>query len=937
MLPFLKTKLYVPPLRENLVSRPRLVERLNEGLRWGRKLTLVSAPAGYGKTTLLSAWVRQVEPPMRVAWLSLDERDNDPLRFWAYVVAALQAVRAGIGDAALAMLHSAQPPPIEAVLTALINEIAAGPAPSSPPPAGCVLALVLDDYHLVESQAIHNTLTFLLDHLPAQLHLVIASRSDPPLPLGRLRGRNQVTELRQADLCFTASEAAAFLNHFDQVTSPHLSARDVAALQARTEGWIAGLQMAAIAMQSYRSPLETRPPPAPLPAPGRHPGEIGDFVRAFTASHRFVLDYLTDEVLSRQPQERQTFLLRTAILDRLAGPLCDAVTGQGNGQQTLEQLEAANLFVVPLDDERRWYRYHQLFAELLRERLERAGVDPVPLLQRRASEWYERNGLIAEAVRYALASGDVERVARLVGGHALALMEHGELRALQGWLDALPEEIVRSHPWLCIAQAWMSAFTGQLDAVEPLLRGAQEAASSRQSSPQGTAGQGEGPYIAGYIAAIRTHVASVRGNTQQAAGFAREALEHLPADDWLARGWATMALGINLGRGGDLAAGDRALSEAVVISRSTGDSHVAVLALCNLAASQTHKGQLFRAAGTFREALQLAGEYARRVGQPLPVGAYAHIGLADVLCEWNELEAALAHVQEGVSVASQWGEPELLSSGYAHLAQIRLAVGDVDGALDAFHKARQTASTLSPWYANRWAPIEALIYLQQGDVAAAARWLAAHKNGLAEGLDTEEQRWGGLIAARVDLVQGRLDQALARATRLCEAAEVVGAVNDAIASLILQALILQEQGQVEQALAALEHALARAAPGGHVRAFVDVGAPMGALLRQAAARGIAPDYVAQLLAALEGQTGSERPAERPAELGRTVSVPIEPLTERELEVLRLLAAGMSNREIARALYLSVNTIKHHTKGIYGKLDVHTRLQAVSRAQELGML
>jgi LuxR family maltose regulon positive regulatory protein len=907
--PLLTTKLYVPPVRPKLVHRPRLIERLNEGL--DRKLALVSAPAGFGKTTLLSEWVAGTDRP--VAWVSLDKGDDDLTRFWAYLITALQSVQPNLGETALAALRSRQPPLIEPLLTGLINEIVT----LSPP-----FVLVLDDVHVIANQQIHDGLTFLLDNLPPQMHLVLSSRSDPPWPLARLRARGEMTELRASDLRFSEQEAAAFLN---EVMNLDLSAEDVAALEDRTEGWIVGLQMAALSMR------------------GRKDGSA--LIAALTGTHRFILDYLVEEVLDQQSPAVQEFLLHTSILERLTAPLCNALTDGRNSRAILTQLEQANLFLVPLDDERRWYRYHRLFADLLRSRLERTHPDQVPVLHRRASEWYQQNGLIAEAVSYALAAGDVEQVARLVGGTALSMMEHGELITLERWLDALPDEVVRSQPWLCIAHAWMLGFTGQLDAVEPLLRDAEKAAAAYDGSPEGprsVLSNGEGHRIRGHIAGIRALVAGMRGDALQAVERAREALEHLPADDLLTRGWAAMALALNLYQSGDVAAGDQALAETVAISRGTGDSHVAVLTLCNLAAVQTQRGQLLKAAATFRDALQLADEHAARAGRRLPVSGYAHTYLAKVLCEWNDLQAALHHVQEGIELCKQWGEPQLLTGAHMSLATVLQTHGDADGALDALHKAKQAASRISSWYAARVAPLEALIRLRQGDVPEASRWAVLQQNSMASYFDVFEYWFAQLTLARIDIAQGRFDQALESLAPLLEAAEAAGGERYVIESLALQAVALQAQGKLDQALTALERALTLAEPEGYVRTFIDEGAPMGTLLRQAQARGIQSNYVRKLLAALEGETKDQRPlqvteAAPPSLVDRPSSPLIEPLSERELQVLRLLNTQLSSKRIAEQLFLSVNTVRSHIKSIYSKLDVHSRADAVRRAEELGLL
>jgi LuxR family maltose regulon positive regulatory protein len=918
--PLLSTKLYIPPVRPDLVSRPRLIERLNAGLH--RKLTLISAPAGFGKTTLLSEWTHQTAVP--VAWVSLDKADNDSTRFWAYFIAALQRVHESVGESVLVALQSPQPPPIEALLPSLVNDIAAaGPDP---------FVAVLDDFHLITDRQVHDGLTFLLDNLPPQIHLLLSGRTDPLLPLSRLRGHGELTELRTAELRFTPDEAAAFLN---QVMGLGLSADDVAALEARTEGWIVGLQMAAISMQ------------------GRDPERLARFIAAFTGSHRYILDYLTDEVLLQQPESVQTFLLQTAILDRFTGPLCDAVMDSNDSQGVLLRLEQANLFLVPLDDERRWYRYHHLFTDLLRNRLQQTQAAQVPILHRRASQWYETNGWIAEAVGHALAGGDVETVARLVEGNALAMLDHGELTTLVRWLEALPDEVVRSRPWLCVAHAWTLTYAGQVAAAELLLQDAErallvpdEAARADIEGPVLAAGQREGvsaveaQRIAGHIAAIRAHVLGTRGDASCAAELAGEALELLPHGDLTARGWAAYHLGFMLRMSGDLNAAAQAFAEAIAISRSAGNSHVSMLVLSEVAVLQLLRGQLHKAAATCRDALGLADKHAGPGGRRLPVIGHAFIRMSDVLREWNDLQAALRHAREGLELCRQWEQADGMLEGYIHLARTLQAAGDDGGALNAIREAIQVASSVSPWFVVYTEAHQARVWLAQGSVALASRW--AQESGLSVDDDLSFQHlFRYIVLARVLIAQGALDKALELLARLLKMAEGAGAISQVIEILVLQAVALSEipargqaQGGVEQSLTALERALSLAEPEGYMRVFLDEGAPMGKLLRDAAALGIAVDYVGRLLAAVDVETKAEGP------LGVTTALPsslVEPLTERELDVLRLLIAGLSNREIAEELYLSINTIKTHNKSIYGKLNVRSRTQAMNRAKELGLL
>jgi LuxR family transcriptional regulator, maltose regulon positive regulatory protein len=891
----LKTKLYVPPVRPGLVSRPRLIARLDEGLRAGHKLALLSAPAGFGKTTLLSEWAAACG--CAVAWVSLDEGDNDPARFWSYVVAALQAVHPEVGAAAYASLQAARDPRlspvslsrsgsawIEAPLTSLINDLAECPG---------TLVLVLDDLHLIAGRRNHDALAFLLNGLPPHVHLVCSTRTDPPWPLARLRARSEITELRARELRFTFNEVSALVN---EAQGLELTAEDVAALEARTEGWVAGLQMAALSM--------------------REPQDRTAFIARLCGTQRFILDYLVEEVLERQSPAIQDFMLRTSVLERMTAPLCDAVIDGSDSQAVLERLDRANLFVVPLDGERRWYRYHALFGELLRSRLRQRVPAQVPELHRRASGWYEQNGLISEAVHHALAAGDSERVAHLIEGNVLALLEGAELGSLERQLRTLPGEDVSSQPWLCIAQAWMRALTGQLDAAERVL-------GEIERTP------GAEGHLAGHVAMIRAYAAAVGGDMPLAAARAATALERLPAEDEVGRGWALAHLGRASQWNGDYDTASRALQEAARISQAAGNRYLSVKVLSDLGVTHLGRGQLHDAADALRHAIQLAEQQAEQDGHPLPLAGYAHNQLAEVLCEWNELEAALDHARQGIELCQQWGQADLLAAGYMSLAEVCLAMRDREGALEALREAKQAASGVSPWFVARVERMGALAHLALGDMDAAARW--ADERGLSA-RDTfgPSSEFLYRALARVLVAKGRLGEALHLLGRLLEMAETAGAAGRAIQIQVLQARALQAQGKAEPALAALAHALHLGAPQGYVRTFVDGGQPLVPLLRQAAARGIEVAYVRSLLDALERETG-------PAPHAAAGHAPVEPLTERELEILRLLAVGLPNKEIAGTLVIAVGTVKQHLKHIYGKLGVHNRTEATVRARELGLV
>jgi LuxR family maltose regulon positive regulatory protein len=927
-VPLLTTKLYIPPTRPELVSRLRLIDRLNQGLH--RKLTLVSAPAGSGKTTLLSEWTAGCGRP--TAWLSLDAGDNDLVRFLAYLVAALRTVEPELGEATLVTLRSpgfaradaraanelaiGMSPSIEAVLTSLVNDLAEMPNP---------VVLVLDDYHVITAQPVHDALAFLLAHLPPHIHLVIATRADPPLPVTRLRARGQLTELRQADLRFTANEATAFLN---QVMDVELLSEDVAALEMRTEGWIAGLQMAALALQPSVARQGT------LSMQRRE--DVVHFIAAFTGRHEYIADYLTDEVLDRQPEHVKTFLLQTSILDRLSGPLCDAVTGQEEGQQTLEWLQETNLFIIPLDAERVWYRYHGLFADLLGQRLLRTQPDVVPELRRRASAWYERQGLIADAIDQALPAGDLERAAHLIEGVAEATLMRSEVATFLRWVNALPDELVRARPMLCLFHAWALLLSSEpLDAVEARL---QDATSRREMDQR--------PDLISYRAmALRAFVAIFQAQISRAAELSRRALEQLPADDSFLRGLAAWSLSVFCLVSGDVAAGSEMLDEAMRVSRAGGNVMVNVMTWYNLAESYVGQGQLYRARDTYQRALDLATD---RQAQPLPIAGLPLIGLGELDREWNDLEGAMRYLTQGIERIKGWGEIGALD-GYLALARVKQAQGDGDGAWGAVHKARQLAVQFDATDLDDLVVDlhQLRLWVAQGDTQAAIRWV--EERGLVAGdtlaelgergsyIDRRLRSHVRILLARLSLAQGRPAEALALLEPLLPTIDRERRHRRAIEVHVLKALALsqmpargQAQDNITEALNALEEALSLAEPGGYVRIFVDEGQAMARLLYQAAERGIMPEYVGRLLAAFPDVKASSTSLVSRAE-------GVEPLSERELEVLRLIADGLSNREIAHKLVLSLNTVKGHAYKIYAKLGVNSRTRAVAKARGLGIL
>lgn len=877
----LTTKLYIPPPRPDAVNRPRLLARLDAGLH-GR-LTLVSAPAGFGKTTLVSAWVSGCGRP--VAWLSLDAGDNDPTRFLAYLTAAVQSLAPGVGGGVLTALRAPQPPPLEAILTALVNEIAALPTP---------FLLVLDDYHVIEAAAVDEALAFLIDHLPPPLHLVIATRQDPPLALARLRARGQLTEVRAADLRFTLDEAAAFLN---QALGSNLDADAIAALEARTEGWIAGLQLAAISMQG-------------------HSDDRAAFIDSFTGSHRFVMDYLVEEVLAQQPAPVQTFLLRTSILDRMCAPLCEAVVGDGatNGEAMLAILERANLFLVPLDSERRWYRYHHLFGDLLRQRLQAslAGDDSVEIapLHRRASRWYETNGLLLEAFQHAVAAEDIDRAAFLVEGNGMPLHFRGAVKPVHDWLTALPTHELDAHPNLWVTYASALLFTGQLARIEPMLQAAEAVLPADPIDA-------ETRDLIGRIASIRATVAVSQHQAETIVTQAQRALVYLRPDNLPVRTATTWALGYAYQLQGDRSAARDAYSAAVAAAQSIGHFIMHLMSTLGVAHLQEADNQLEAAAQSFHTALKLAGD------PPLPAAAGAFLGLARLHYTWNDLATAEVHARQSLRLARQLENTDRFLASEVMLARLQLARGEVAAAwaqLAATERAAQRPhlARMLPEIATA----QVNVLLRQGKIDAAAR--------LVERCDLLFCR------VRVCLATGDAAAALDMLSNLRAAAEARNWQDELLQATVLQALAHQVQGESEPALLRLEEALVLAEPGGFIRLFVDEGAPMAQLLRVAAARDVMPHYVGRLLAAFPALALSLQDAIGSPFTAHPSPLP-EPLSPRELEVLQLIAEGLSNQEIGARLFLALDTVKGCNRRIFEKLQVRRRTEAVAKAKSLRLL
>ncbi|MCD1260008.1 helix-turn-helix transcriptional regulator [Paenibacillus athensensis] len=900
-LPVLAAKLFIPPVREQAIRRPRLIDRLNAGLN--RKLTLVQASAGYGKTTLISQWAACCGRP--VAWLSLEPADRDLARFLTLLAAALQAFGAQIGAGAAQALHTPQPPDSEAVLTMLLNDLAAH---------ACSGMLVLDDYQAVSEPQIDAALSFLLRHLPPELHLVVASRELPSLPLGRLRARGELTELLAADLRFTDAEAAAFL---EQSMSAALAEAEVSALAARTEGWIAGLQLAALSLQ------------------GRE-GRAG-LIEAFAGDHRYIADYLVEEVLQQQPEAIRSFLLQTSVLERLHGSLCDAVTGQEGGGALLEQLERGNFFVVPLDDTRSWYRYHHLFAEALAAHMSSAGPERTAELHRRASGWYAQQGGVAEAIRHALAAADMPRAAELLERAWPQLRRERQEREALGWLKALPEALFACRPVLSAQYAWALLACGEAEAALERLRDAERWLSPASGEPEQpdypasarvVADETEFRLLPSTIAGYRAAYAQARGDAAAAMSYARQALAAAPEDCRLVRGAASALLGLACWTSGELEAAYEAFAGGMADVERAGNLSDAVGGTLALADIRIVQGRLHQAQRLYERGLRLAGE----AGRPDLRGTVdLLVGLSGICCERNDLPAARAYLERSREQGEPTGFPQHPYRWRVAAARIREAEGDWAAASELLGEAERL-------YVGDFFPdVRPVAGLRLRLLIRQDRWLEAleqlRERGLAaDGELSYLREFEHVTQVRALLAQYRserqqsvLSAALTLLERLLRAAEAGGRTGSVIEMRLLQAVGRYLQGDAAGALPPMEHALKLAEPEGYVRLFADEGRAMAELLEAAAKRGGARAYVRRLLAACRPEA-----AARPEAGGEFAPL----LSEREREVLRLLGSDLSGPAIACELHISLNTLRTHTKHIYDKLEVNSRRAAVRRAKEL---
>ena len=899
-----------------MISRPRLTERLQASSN--QKVTLISAPAGFGKTTLVGEWITEGRRP--VGWVSLDEGDNDPTRFWAYFVAALQTLEVNLGKDGLAMLQSLQPAPITTILTNLINEIASFPAPFS---------LALDDYQAIHSLQIQEGLFFFIEHMPAQMHLVLISRTDPFLPLARLRAGNQLHEIRSADLRFTLEEAGEFLNRMMEFS---LSLDDIAALERRTEGWIAGLQLAAISMKGHT--------------------DMTGFIHAFTGNHRYIVGYLVEEVFSQRPKGTLDFLLRTSILERLCAPLCDALLEKSNSQETLELLEGANLFMLPLDDQRQWFRYHQLFADVLRARLRQTQPELIPVLHRRAARWFEENELIEEAIQHALASQDFGLAASIIEKFAGPTIVSGQIRTALGWLESLPNELMLNSPNLCLIHAAGLMYSNQLDAAEARLQDGERYMNSLTGE--------ETTYqriIRGRLEVLRANLARIYGNLEECIAHANRSLELLPETEtyWraspLVHSASAYLLDGNVGP-----AREEQAAAAYLAARSSGNLFTLLRSITNLARLKIMQGCLRQAELIYRKVLEETPDGLHRLAGSAShyFGLAYYFGMGSLLFEWNDLDGSERHLHQGIDLVrgTLTADADLIILGYSCLARLRVAKGDHVGALaacDELALLAQQRKFLPRLDTCRLAE-NARIHLAQGDLRSAVHW--AERSGMS--VDDEHlpfpKQAEYLVLARVIITRGQdnpdglpLENLLVLLDRLLHSAEAGSRMGNVIEILSLRALALNVLGVSGMAREAIFRALRLSETEGFLRVFLDMGETMHRLLLEISA-GLSPAQagaypeatITRVLASFPWESTDHQ---KFSKLQAKVHSPEQAgiFTRRELEVLRLIAEGASNQDIAMRLVIAGPTVKRHISHIYDKLGVGSRTKALAQARKLGLL
>jgi len=894
--PILATKLYLPEPKQGFVQRTSLLEQLNKGI--DRKLTLISAPAGYGKTTLLTQWITQNKLP--TAWISLEKGESDPVQFMRYVIIALRSIEPNIGKAAWASFQSPQQVPIGTVIISLVDEIVN---------ISNEFILVLDDFHTIENVDIHKTIGDLINLLPSKVHLVIATRVDPSLPLSILRVRNQINELRASDLCFSQDETTLF---FNEMMNLELSNQEISILESRTEGWVAGLQLAALSMQGCK--------------------DTSMFIKAFAGDDRLIVDYLAEEVLNLQSAEVQQFLLQTSILNRLSGALCDFITQQKGSQKILDGLERANLFVISLDNKRHWYRYHHLFSDLLSARLHQSQPEIVAAIHRRASIWFEQNDQIVETINHALSAGDFDRVADLIEDNTLAMLAKGELHTFLDWIYVLPEKVARQRPWLRIYQAWSLAFAGRVNDIEPLLKETDQLLQRSDLVIDKSYNEDERQEMIGNIACIRAFVAVVTGGFSHAIEYANKAGEKLSEDNLWARSVFQWALGVANRMHGDLTVAERSCAEVVMLGRKMDNIWTIVTGLTDLAIVYQTRGQLYKTASLCQEAIELA---AQRSMDNLGFTGRVEACLALVMYEQNDLKGALHFARSSVKKTQNWSNPNHFVYAYIALACVLQAQQDFKGASDCIAKADLIRSKfpILPVLSGMLEKRRVQLWLTQKRKSQVTRWAMDNATD-----DTYKRFVHSKVAgenepplftlARVYISQAKMDEALELLNHLEKSAISSGRINNLIEALVLQTLTLSASKNWAAALQTMERCLALAEPGGYIRIFIDEGPLIAKLLEKCLDSKVTVPraYVKKLLSAF-----------RLSKLIKTDDELVEQLSDRELEVLRSIAAGLSNKKITESLFISLSTVKTHLRNIYGKLNVHSRTEAVAKADELDLL
>jgi LuxR family maltose regulon positive regulatory protein len=902
--PILATKLLIPPARKNLVTRPRLSARLDECLQPGCRLALVSAPAGFGKTTLVSTWAAGLKSPEHrpsiwISWLSLDEGDNDPVIFWTYVITALQSQQAEVGKQAQTLLQSSQPPNPEAALSLLVNDLAQIQKD---------LILILEDFHLIRSPTIHHSLSFLIDHAPPQFHGMVLSRTDPPLPLALWRGRGQLLEIRQADLRFSNNEAE---NYLIEAMKLALSPPALKLLITKTEGWVAGLQMAAVSLRNQEN--------------------ADEFVASFSGSNRFILDYLIEEVLKNQPPEIQEFLLQTSFLDTLCSPLCDALLRDmpwgpfPDSHAILDYLENYNLFIVSLDENRTWYRYHHLFADLLRAKMSQTAPEDLPVLLRRAAEWFEKNGMLDEAVVYLHKAKENDGLILLIERNLHKLIKEGHVSKLTRWVRLLPAELALNHPWLCILTAWWHIEKAQMEEATPLLERSEKLAREENSDLKIRE-------MLGAIFSLRTQILETRGDISGTIATARQALELLDPSTIPLRASVDYSLGRAYYDNGDLAQADQVWSEFIRIALKAEIYSIYAVVIGVRSNILGIQGKLNEAMELSRQAI----DFINATGSDrffLDGGPFLSLGI--MAYQRNDLIAAESYIEEGVKRNLPWGNLNMTSTGLTFQARLQIAKGDLEAARGYLLEEERINQGYTPYFdvSSEFRSCRIRLYLALGDVAAAARLIEENQVHNDDKLSFRREQ-DHINLSRVLIAQGNPMEADSLLLHLAEAARSGGRFGRLISILNLRALALHAQNRDAEALQVLEAGLAQAEPEGYVRIFIDEGEPMEQLIGLAVQKGIHSEYASRLLAAFP-VTSFRAP--KVADIQKHNLGLVEPLSRREIEVLQLIAAGLANKEIAQRLCITLRTVKYHTTGIYTKLGVDGRAQATVKARDLGLL